>query len=360
MYIGFIIGVLDYSGAEKIARYLLQELHEKGHDVGIVLISKEDKYPEFEYAKQFPLLANNKVKIGKIKYFRVFYRQRAIKRIVEEEKFDAVISFGVKFNIDVMEALKGTRAKVILCERNDPVNDPHRIILRIRRRLCYPYATAFVFQTERIAEFFGEKIRSRSVIIPNFIENRCKYLFDENNENVIILTARLDEQQKNISMLLRVFKVFSEDSDYSLVIVGDGPDKDRYEQYIKENNLAGRVRLPGKQNVYPYLKKAKIFVLPSYYEGMPNSLIEAMAVGLPCIATDCSGGGAAYLIQDHVNGLLIPSNDDNALLSALKELASDSALRSKLSKEAYKINDRLDLEKIVSQWITFIEMVGKA
>lgn len=352
MKIGFIIGTLNYSGAEKIARLLIEALHKKyGHEIGLIIISGEGPYPEFPYVKQFPIITEGN------KYLQVYKRQKRIREIVTNEQYDVVISFGVKFNLDTMEALKGTNAKVILCERNDPVSDPHRKILRLRRTLIYPYATGFVFQTKRIAEFFGDKIARRGTIIPNFIEKPLPNLYDENSENIIVLTARLDDRQKNISMLLRAFNTFTKTHDYHLYIVGDGPDEPKFKQYIKDNNLESRVHLTGRQNVYEYLRKAQMYVLPSFYEGMPNSLIEAMASGIPCIATDCSGGGAAELITDHINGILIPNNNEEELVKALIELADNPERRKVFSGEAYKLNERLEFNKILKEWIDYIEKI---
>lgn len=354
MKIGLIIGSLQYSGAEKIARYLIEAMHKDyNHEMGVILLSGAGPYPEFSYVKQFPVKASGS------RIVRVLNRQKQIRDIVESEKYDVVVSFGVVYNLDVMEALKGVNVPVILCERNDPWSDPHRKVLRLRRRLIYKKATGYVFQTERIAEFFGEKIKSRAAVIPNFIEQRYTKTDCESAENNMVITARLDEQQKNISMLLRAFKRFSADNDYKLYIVGDGPDKAMYENYINENGLSERVILTGRQNVIPYLEKAKIFVLSSYYEGMPNSLIEAMAMGLPCISTDCSGGGAAALINNGENGILIPSNDEDAMVDAMKRLSGDADMRRKFADEAYKVNDRLEFNKIISMWIEYIEKIAK-
>lgn len=353
MRIGFVIGTLKYSGAEKIARYLIDALHHQyNHEIGLILISGEGPYPEFDYISQYP------IKVSGNMFSRVLRRQKHIRSIVNREKFDVVISFGVKFNIDTMEALKGVPVKVILCERNDPASDPHRWSLRLRRKLAYPHATGFVFQTERIANYFGKKIAGRSAIIPNFIERKGDCLYKEENGNNIVLTARLDDRQKNISMLLHAFKEFLSSHNYELYIVGEGPDEQKLKKKAKELGIDKNVHFTGRQNIYEYLSIAKMFVLPSNYEGMPNSLIEAMAVGLPCIATDCSGGGAAYLIQDHINGTLIPIGGKEELVVALDELASDEKLRQKYSTEAYKINDKLDFEKIIKLWVNYIELVG--
>lgn len=353
MKICFVIGTLNYSGAEKIARYLIEALYKKYNcEIGLILISGEGPYPELDYVKQFPIHAKGN------KFQQVYSRQKQIRKIVKDGNYDVVVSFGVKFNLDAMEALMMTDKKVILCERNDPYSDPHRKILRLRRSFVYRFAAGYVFQTKRIGLFFGEKIYKKGVVIPNFIENRLDNLYSEKNGKNIVLTARLDDVQKNISMLLRAFSIFSKDNDYKLYIVGDGPDKKKFEKYIENNHLEERVILTGRQNVYEYLKIAQIFVLPSNYEGMPNSLIEALASGIPCIATDCSGGGAAELITDHVNGSLIPVNDEKAMASALEELANNKELREQYSREGYKLNDRLDFNKIIQMWIDYIERVA--
>lgn len=354
MKIGFIIGTLNYSGAEKIARYLIEALHnDYGHEIGLFLLSGEGPYEEFPYVKQFPIKAKGNM------VTRVLKRQKQIRDIAKREKYDVIVSFGVKFNLDAMEALRSVKTPVILCERNDPYSDPHRKVLRLRRDLIYKKAAGFVFQTEKIAEFFGEKIKNRSAVIPNFIEEKYEKVDCGQAENNIVITARLDETQKNISMLLRAFNRFSKDNDYKLYVVGDGPDKEMYENYVKENSLEDRVVFTGRQKVMPYLKNAKFYVLSSYYEGMPNSLIEALAVGLPCISTDCSGGGAAALITHRKNGLLIPSNDEDAMVKAMQELASDEKLRQSLADEAYKINETLEFNKIMKMWIDYIESIAK-
>lgn len=354
MKIGFVIGSLDFSGAEKIAKYLIRELSNAGHDVGVLLLSRSTPYSEIGDVKQFPLYTEGN------RFIRVLNRQRIIRDTVRKGRFNVIVSFGVKFNLDVMEALRFTDTRVILCERNDPVNDPHRIILRIRRKLCYPFAKGYVFQTNDIANFFGNKIKDKSVIIPNFIEDSLPCLYNAKNDNNIVVTARLDDLQKNISMLIKAFAEFSKTYNYHLYIVGKGPDENKFVQLVNDLNISEKVFFVGHQNVYDYLKIAQIFVLTSNYEGMPNSLIEALASGLPCIATNCSGGGSAYLIDDHINGTLIPVNDVNKLVVALKELADNPELRASYSFEARKINERLKFDKIVGQWISYIEKIGSA
>ena len=137
-------------------------------------------------------------------------------------------------------------------------------------------------------------------------------------------------------------------------MVGDGPDEEKFRDYIRNNGLEEKVTLPGRQNVIDYLKNAQMFVMSSVFEGMPNSLIEAMASGIPCVSTDFGGGAAEYLINDHVNGLLVPENDEDALLAAMEEMAGDADLRKRVSDEAYKINERLEYNRIIAMWVDYI------
>lgn len=352
MKVCFVIGTLYFSGAEKIARYLIDALKTRGHDVGLILLSRAEPYDDLKGINQFPVLQSGN------RFIRFIKRHKAIRNVVEKENFDVVVSFGSNCNIDTMEALSGVKTPVIVCERNDPINDPKGWFLRFRRHMAYTKASGYVFQTEQIADFFGKTIKEKAAIIPNFIETSYENVYDAESDNNILLTARLDDNQKNISMLLRAFKRFSKSFDYKLYIVGDGPDKSKFETFIKNNDLADRVIMPGKCDVHEYLKKSQIYVLPSNFEGMPNSLIEALASGLPTIATDCSGGGAAALIQNRINGILIPVGDENALYNALCELADKPELRLALSAEAHKINDLLEFNSIIDRWIRYIEFVS--
>ncbi len=351
MKIGFVIGKLHFSGAEKIARHLISALHREGHELVVFLVYCSETYPEFDYVKQLPLFNGS----GTLRH--MIEINKKIRKTAKEEKIDAIVCFGI-FNSVFTLCSVGRKVPVIACERNSPRYYPPSKKFRLARKLLYPKAAGFVFQTDRIAAYFGKKIQSRAKVIPNFIENKYENLYREDAENNLVLTARLDDHQKNISMLLRAFKRFAEKHDYRLYLVGDGPDEAKFRAYVAENGLSDRVVFTGKQNVLDYLKLAKIYVLPSNFEGMPNSLIEAMASGLPSVATDCDGGGAAYLIEDGKSGFLTPVGDEDAFLNALCKLAEDADLRRRFSEEAYKINDRLEFNRIIDMWVDYIKEVA--
>lgn len=230
MNICFCIGTLSYSGAEKIMLNLIKEFYKRSHAVSVILLSCSQPYEFLEGINQYPLYNIEDASI-KNTIVRVIKREKRIRKVIKEGNFDIVVSFGVKFNIDVAEACLLTKTKLVLCERNDPINDPTSKILRLRRKIIYNRADGFVFQTNKIKNFFSKKIQSRSLIIPNFIHDYV----NKNNLTVdkrmsFATCARLDDNQKNHTALINAFAKFCEGSfeKYYLEFYGDGPDKYKY------------------------------------------------------------------------------------------------------------------------------------
>jgi glycosyltransferase involved in cell wall biosynthesis len=361
MRICFVIGTLQYSGAEKIMRHLISELYSRGYEISIILMSCSEVYDDFSYINQYPIYNSVDEKTTN-KFLRVLKRITRIRKVLKKNEFDVFISFGVKFNLDVILACLGLKTPLIICERNDPKNDPKSKILKMRRSIFYPLANGFVFQTQEIKQYFSRKIQNKSVVIPNFLEKKIdKSEMLKLRKKAFVTSARLDDNQKNQTMLIESFSEFlKQNNDYILEIYGEGPDKNKYQKKINKLNLENRVFLKGMINdPMVEISTCEIFILSSNYEGMPNSLIEAMAYGMPCISTNCSGGGAASLIEDNVNGVLIPVGDKNALVNAMIKTSKDIEFREKIGCEAYKINETLKMSRIIDIWEETINRIGK-
>ena len=132
----------------------------------------------------------------------------------------------------------------------------------------------------------------------------------------------------------------------------------KWKDAVKEKNLVDRVIFHGLvSNIPDAIREAKLFVLTSDFEGMPNALIEAMSVGLPCISTDCSPGGAAELIQSGKNGIIVPTGDATAIAEAIRKVLDKPIEAEKMGIEAQKIAERLKPEVIYGQWIEYIDKV---
>jgi len=346
MNICFVTGALKYSGAEKIITNLMRCMQKRGHEISVIEFALKEPVEGFDGIKQYPVESGGK----SIK--NIYNRLKKIRNVIKTNKFDVVFSFNSVYNLDMVPAMVFTKVPLVLCERNDPHYDPRTKLKKFRKKISYPFATGYIFQTERIRDYFSKDIRKRSEIIPNFIERPYECVTDNTRRKVIVTCARLDDRQKNQSMLIRAFSRFAKENDeYNLEFYGDGPDRKKYEALIKEYGMEKRIILCGRVEDMPNrLKHAEIFVLPSVFEGMPNALIEAMAMGLPCIATDCGGGGSAALIENDVNGILIDNFDENALYEAFKRLCKDNELRLKLGHNAHKINETLEITKIIDKW----------
>ena len=141
------------------------------------------------------------------------------------------------------------------------------------------------------------------------------------------------------------------------MIHGEGAERRALEALLDGSAVADRVDLPGTtQRPFDALGTAGIFVLPSRVEGFPNALVEAMAGGAPSIATDCRSG-PAEIVRDGVDGLLVPTEDVDALAAALDRLMGDAALRRALGARAIEVAAGLDPETIGRRWDALIASV---
>lgn len=215
----------------------------------------------------------------------------------------------------------------------------------------------FVFQTKRMMDLYPKKIRKKSIVIPNsvFIKNDIDY--DIETKKIIVAMGRLT-YQKGFDTLIKTFSIFSKSyQEHMLYIIGDGEDKEKLHDLIKELNLSEKVVLLGNQkNVEKYLMQSEMFILSSRYEGMPNALMEAMACGLPCISTDCEAG-PSELIDNYVNGILVEVDNVEELLSKMNELAENQKLRKKLGTNAKKILDTNSPDKIFSSYYDYMKKI---
>ena len=152
--------------------------------------------------------------------------------------------------------------------------------------------------------------------------------------------------QKGFDLLIDAFARAAQDKpDWSLSILGEGPERRRLEEQIHKRGLEGRVRLCGwVSDPATVLRNCDAFVLSSRFEGFPNALLEAMALGLPAIAADCPSG-PAEIIRHEVDGLLVAARDVPALSAAIRRLLSDDQLRGRLGAEAAHVVDRFSSER---------------
>lgn len=226
------------------------------------------------------------------------------------------------------------------------------------KRKLFVNADGFVFQTDEQREFYNYLSSVKKVIIPNPIEEITVHPFEGSRRKEIVNFCRL-VKAKNIPLLIEAFsRIASEFSDYSLVLYGDGPEKEIITDCIKRYGLDSKVYLhPFEKDVLDRVRESAMFVSSSNREGISNSMLEAMAIGLPVICTDCPAGGARMMIRTYENGILVPANDPDALYQAMKYMIEHPADAARMAKEAVTIREILNKEIIMSKWKSFIESI---
>lgn len=351
----FYINAIHDGGAERVMINLTSQFAEAGNEV-ILLTSFVDKW-EYPVAPDVRRLTMEQEEIKQNKLMRNYTRIKKLRAICKQEKPDVLISFMAEPNFRALIATAGLPVKTIVSVRNDPNREYAGIAGKIVGKLLLPMADGCVFQTEEAQAWFPRRLKEKSKIIFNAVAESFFQIKREYPENIV--TAGRLVKAKNHSMLIRAFaKVAEKYPEEKLLIYGEGKERATLECLIKELKLDGRVLLMGAtKQMQDALARAKVFVLSSDYEGMPNALMEALAAGVPSISTDCPCGGPRMLIEHEKNGLLVPVNDEDAMAEAMERLLQDRAIAEKLGNAAYESAEKFRPGKVFDQWKKFVENV---
>ncbi len=356
MNICFCVDSMGSGGAERVVANLTDFFIEKGNNVSIIMVSTNQKKSFYKLNDKVCLTALCEGYEKKIKPIK---RVKLLKKAIESCKPDIVISFLPHVNVYTGWAIRGKKTPHIVSERNNPFTDPKDKILRKLKERAFKKADGCVFQTGDAKKYFEGKLKGRSIVIHNPINlGWIPKDFNFEREKKVVSVGRL-QAQKNFPFLLKAFNEFTvENKDYVLEIFGEGAERTVLEQMVKNLGLENKVRFMGNSTTWQQQAyMAKMFVLSSHFEGMPNALIEAMAIGIPSISTDCPIGGPRELIKDGENGFLVPVGDVGVLVDKMNVLANDKALGEKFTKENADLNNKLSCEKIGNQWLKFIEEI---
>ena len=216
---------------------------------------------------------------------------------------------------------------------------------------CFSKAFRVVFQTEDAQKCYKEDIQNKSVIIPNPVKEDLPKPFNGNRDNRIVAVSRLDEQ-KNIPMMLRVFKEFvKKNKNFVLEIYGRGENEEKLKQYALDIGISDKVKFKGfDKDVHNKIKLARMYISTSDYEGISNSMLEALAIGLPCVCTDCPAGGARMVIRSGYNGFLVPVRDEDSMVKTMDYVVNNLEEMEQVSKRAAEVRIDLSVDKICSKW----------
>lgn len=347
MKITLFINSIKGGGAERVACNLANYLVRRNYEVCILTFDNAETTYHLDCAVRVDTLLNNRRKKGS--YF-ILLRQ-ALKDYLLNKTPNVVVSFLPIATILLLSCRQRKRVRIVSAERNAPSQYPLRI--RLLLKLLCRRADAFVFQTVEEQQWYNKHLVGvKTLIIPNAVnEEFLRPAYNGPREKKIVSVGRL-EKQKNFPLLISAFGVFLQSHpNYKLEIWGKGSKLEKYKSLCAKLNIENHVSFPGySKNIAQEIEKAGVFVLPSNYEGIPNALIEAMVLGVPCVATDCLGGGARYLIENGINGLLIPRNDEAKMVKAITSIVDDDDFAKRISSEARQIRKSLEAASIYSLW----------
>ena len=347
-----VTGSLQGGGAERVLSEMANYWAKKGWAVAFATWSGSETDDFYELDPRV-----NRVRLdvatpggfilGQLKstLLRIF----ALRKLLTDLDPDAVLSFIHISNVLTILAATGLRTKVVVSERMEPAADPTVSSgWRLLRRISYAWSDEIVAQSKDAARWIRRYCRKEPIIIPNPLRSLPQ--LESERQPLIVAVGRL-VNQKGFDLLLTAFaKIASDFSDWNVVIIGEGNERDNLLRLCDELSLATRVQFVGQvRDVESWMSRAGLVVQPSRLEGFPNVLLESMGMGAPVISADCRSG-PADMIQDGVNGRLVPVEDVTTLAQVMAELMAEPKLRESLGREATKVRQSFRQDLIMDRW----------
>lgn len=355
-HIAFYIGSLKKGGAERVFINLAGYFATRGCRVTMVTqYEKENEYILPGGVSRVISDITPEEEGGRIG--NIWRRYQKLRRIFLELRADVVLSTIGKNNFMALLANAFLPTKVVVSVVAEPTEEYPGGLMRFLAKTLFYFADGIVLQTTDAAKFFPEGIRKKSVILKNSLNPAfVRPRFAGSRRQDIVAVGRMDEN-KNHRMAVRAFAHIADRfPDSRLILYGDGALRTALMEEAARLGLTERILLPGSvTDVADRIEKAYAFLLTSFTEGMPNTLIEAMSLGLACIATDCPCGGPGDLIEDGVNGFLVPVNDDMALADRLSLLLADPAAAEAMGKEAAKLQEDYRPDRVNAAWEAYFD-----
>ena len=355
-HIVLFISALRKGGAERVMVNLADYLHRNG--VRVTLVTQYICEEEYALPAGIPRILSEitpQEETGsRIGDFLARYRK--LRRIFMELAPDCILSFIGKNNLMTLLCTRFTGIPAVVSVRGEPKSEYYNFPMRFLAKTLFACAAGVIVQTGAARDFFPPVIRKKAVILKNplnpaFVRERRTGRPDGR----IVSVGRVDAN-KNHALILRAFaRIAPEFPDTSLVIYGDGEKRRELIGKAQELGLSNRVQFPGAvSDVAEKIRTASAFVLSSGHEGMPNALIEAMCLGIPSISTDCPCGGPRELIEDGVNGYLIPVGDEEALADRLRRIFSDEEGAERMGKQAALLLEEYRPERVNAEWMDYL------
>lgn len=392
-----VMPVLKGGGAERVASILTNEFYKNGYDCEFLLTSSEkEDVINRDLNKNIPILVlrdyfeklfivdtvysllrvvsaflckpfeklkkSVPVLFSYLSFVSNYHKEiKAFEKILKTRPDATVVAFLQPSIPIVLLAGRKANNRIIISERGDPNRlMKHRYGYNFIKKY-YERADKAIFQTLDAQNTYPANISPKGTVIFNPIKEGLPESYkDERNKN--ITTFCRISYQKNLPLLVEAFaEVHKVYGDYRLRIIGNTQNTDDENALKETQEVISKLGIgnvidfePFSLNVHQEIIKDAVYVNSSDYEGMSNAMLEAMAIGMPVVCTDCPVGGAKAIIKNGENGLLVPMKDKKSLSEALQKVISDKELSDKLSENASEIRNELSLSNISRKWMELL------
>ena len=354
MRILFVISSLRVGGEQQAATIITNQFIKLGHDVAILsLLPKAPKSFAFNGNIQVKFTDSDKSSNRHLK------RMRSILDTSREYKPDVILAFAAIPSIYCSVLKRRLRVPVVITERNDPA--AYSKLIKCIRRLVYPLSDYAVFQTNDASDCFQFIPDSKKIVISNPVDS--DWMTPEaiaSRRKAIVNISRFVDSKRQGDLVEAFVSIAPLIPDFRLEFYGDGPTKERVIEIAKNTECSNRILFfEALPNVWDRIKNASVFVLCSDHEGMPNSLIEALFLGVPSVATDCRIGGPKELIDNGINGILVPVGDKGSLADAILRIARDEQFAKELSMGSMRKMQGFAPRTIAEKWLRVFSQLCK-
>ena len=281
---------LGNDGAERILTELARQWVHDGHHITVIQTSPNRYGNEYALENGIEQIEIHTTSSNKV--IRFMQEIKELIKILKTRPNATCLSFLSASSFILAISSWFVKNRIVFSERNNPRKVPIGWHQQALRNFAFRFADALVFQTEDARSYFPESVQKRGVI------------------------------------------------------------EDELRAQIKSLNLEDRILLPGfASNILEKVAPCSMYVSSSDFEGISNSMLEALGMGLPTVVTDCPVGGARMVITSGENGILVPVGDTKAMYEAMRSVLKDPTLATKLSQEAIKVRDKFPLCKIAKRWL---------